>query len=228
MKLVLLPGMDGAGDLFTGFIAALPDSIQPQIVRYPKDQCLSYPELLKLVQAPVCEPFVLLAESFSSPLAIQFAATSPPNLKALILCAGFTSSPIIGWRRTLALWMAPILFRIPLYGWAARLFLIGPSTPPLLLAEVRAAVSSVRSEVLTDRLRNVLTCDAREELAEIVVPILCLTAKHDRLVNESSLKEVRNTHPQAIVAEVDGPHLILQGEPRISAEIVADFVRQLS
>jgi len=35
---------------------------------------------------------VILAESFSAPIAIRLAAEAPPNLKALVICAGFIES----------------------------------------------------------------------------------------------------------------------------------------
>src|ERR1035437_1949808 len=87
-RLVLLPGMDGTGELYANFIAALPHRFEMEIVRYPVDVSLSYSELLCFVQSTIkdSEPFVLIAESFSTPLTIQLATTNPPNLKGLVLC----------------------------------------------------------------------------------------------------------------------------------------------
>jgi pimeloyl-ACP methyl ester carboxylesterase len=87
--LVLLPGMDGTGELFANLVDAMPEPFELITVRYPTDQELSYSELKAFVQAacPVSRPFVLLAESFSTPAAIQYAATMPPNLCGLVLCA---------------------------------------------------------------------------------------------------------------------------------------------
>jgi pimeloyl-[acyl-carrier protein] methyl ester esterase len=72
LKLVLLPGMDGTGMLFAGFVTALPESFETMTVRYPTDRPLSNLELEGIVRAacPVTEPFMLVAESFSTPLAI--------------------------------------------------------------------------------------------------------------------------------------------------------------
>lgn len=68
-KLVMLPGMDGTGELFADFVEALPDRFEVEVVRYPTNVCLSYTELMTFVQsaAPGSEPFVLIAESFSPP-----------------------------------------------------------------------------------------------------------------------------------------------------------------
>jgi len=98
LTLILLPGMDGTGELFERFLNVLPAWIHPKVVRYPSCQALSYTDLLALVRStlPASEPFVVLAESFSTPIAIRLAAEGPPNLKALIICAGFIESPVRG------------------------------------------------------------------------------------------------------------------------------------
>jgi pimeloyl-[acyl-carrier protein] methyl ester esterase len=163
VKLVLLPGMDGTGDLFEDFVAALPIPLETETVRYPAGECLSYGELEPLVRAaiPVSEPFLLVAESFSTPLAIWCAASCPPNLKGLVLCAGFATCPVRGWRRRVCSLLTPILFRIKFSETAARQFLVGKDAPDTLVAAVRAAVSSVQPKALSSRLSEVLGCDVR-------------------------------------------------------------------
>ena len=98
-RLVLLPGLDGTGQLFAEFLAALPDSFTATVVSYPTNKLFPYSELRTFVSAavPKTEPFVLLAESFSTPLAVEFAASNPPNLTALVICAGFVFKPIAAW-----------------------------------------------------------------------------------------------------------------------------------
>jgi pimeloyl-ACP methyl ester carboxylesterase len=228
-QLVLLPGMDGTGELFADFVSALPDGFDAQVVRYPSGEFLSYNELMTLVRsaAPAAEPFVLVAESFSSPLAVQFAAMNPPNLKALIICAGFVSSPAQGWRRVAASLLAPVLFRLPLPGIFAKYFLLGSDPPEALLAAVRSAISAVRPTVLSARLRAILACDARAELARIDVPILYLQATHDRLVPASALEEIQRINPRAAVAKIPGPHLLLQCEPETAAQSISMFIETL-
>jgi hypothetical protein len=83
-KLVLLPGLDGTGVLFADFVAALSKELQTATVRYPLERCLSYSELEGLVRAAwsISEPFMLLAESFSTPLAIKDAASNLVNLRS--------------------------------------------------------------------------------------------------------------------------------------------------
>lgn len=94
--MVLLPGFDGTGRLFARFRAALPETLTTSTVAYPPEKFLPYSELPPFVRAavPDSSPFVLLAESFSAPIALEFAATNPPNLAAVIVCFGFDFKPL--------------------------------------------------------------------------------------------------------------------------------------
>src|SRR5215472_16577009 len=94
-RLVLLPGLDGTGELFADFVAALPPTIEATVIAYPAREFLTYAELSPLVRDQVAHlgPFVLLGESFSSPLAATLAGSRPANLAGLIICAGFVSNP---------------------------------------------------------------------------------------------------------------------------------------
>ena len=227
-KLVLLPGMDGTGELFDSFVKALPQSFTTEIVRYPPNRCLTSSELLHLVDSNAfgSEPFVLIAESFSSPLAIQWAATNPLNLKGLVICAGFTTSPIRGALRSIFRLLSPFCFLVTPPASAIKLLFVGRDAPSSLVAAVRSAISSVRPEALSRRLRMVLTCDARAELSKVTVPMLFIQPKRDRLVGLDRLEEMKEIKPNAEIEIVPGPHLLLQREPEIAAEVVARFARQ--
>jgi len=94
-RLVLLPGMDGSGFFFRDFIAALRPAVEPTVMRYPVDRGLGYLELEALVRdaLPCDEPFVLVGESFSGPIAIALASSYPPGLIAVVLVCTFARSP---------------------------------------------------------------------------------------------------------------------------------------
>lgn len=228
-KLILLPGMDRTGELFRYFVRELPHEFETVSVRYPGNRRLGYPELLRIVRAacPVDERFVIAGESYSAPLAIQFAATNPANLAGVVLCAGSASSPIRDWRRWVYGLLAPIAFRFPLPGFTARRWLVGAGATESLVAEVRSAIESVRPEVMAERAREVLACDVRGELAQIAVPILYIRANQNRVVSATCSDEIRRISPMVEFVEIDGPHLLLQREPRRAADAVLNFVRRL-
>ncbi|MGB0124986.1 MAG: alpha/beta fold hydrolase, partial [Silvibacterium sp.] len=198
LKLVLLPGMYGTGELFADFIEALPIGFAAQAVGYPNDVSLSYRDLLHLVRScvPISEPYVIVAESFSTPLAIQFAATNPPTLMGVVLCAGFATSPVRGFLRFLTPFLAPVLGRLPVSGLAGRIAVFGSTAPESLQDRLRGAMAAVTPRVLMDRVRTVVGCNALEEIREIQVPVLYMHARHDRVVNAVCLEEIRRVKPE--------------------------------
>lgn len=220
--------MDGTSQLLFSLMRALPFDCRKSAQVYLADIHIPYDKLLRMVQAYAPErPFLLIAESYSTPLAIRFAATHPQHLKALVLCAGFASSPVRGWRRLAAQLLRPFLFHLPLTEHAIEHFLLGECADPALGAEVRAALSAVKPSVLAARLGEILACDVRAHLTEIVVPILYIQAENDRLVGPNSLAEILLHKPDLIVASIPGPHLLFQREPARTAKAIEDFVHQL-
>jgi pimeloyl-[acyl-carrier protein] methyl ester esterase len=227
VKLVLLPGMDGTGRLFADFIAAVQGEFDMLVVCYPRQRALSYVELERLVRSelPDCEPFLLVAESFSTPIAIRCAATAPENLKGLVLCAGFIQSPLKGLRRFAALALAPIIFRWSAPNSVLRLFLIGRDGDSSLPGAVRTVLSDVKPEVLVARLRYVLHCDERLNFQRLRIPTLLIRPTKDRLIPVSSYEETCTTNPMIEIVEIEGPHLVLQTNAAQAAEVVSRFAK---
>jgi pimeloyl-ACP methyl ester carboxylesterase len=225
-SILILPGMDGTGKLLLNFAAALPEQMRCEVSQYPTDVSLSYDQLANIVRS-FCEdspPFVLIAESFSTPLAIRIAAENPANLRGLILCAGFATSPVRGLKHWLASLLAPALMRLPLPEAAIRSWLVGHDAESTLVTAVRETIASVKPAVLSARLRAVLACDVRPELREINVPMLSLQARHDRLVGPHCVEQIRTIRPDVRTVVVDGPHFLLQREPQRCAQAVAEFL----
>lgn len=229
IALLLLPGLDGTGDLFTNFIAALPPNLEARVVRYPADRFLSYEELLSVAKdaIPRAGPFVLLAESFSTPLAVKLAATDPSNLAGLIICAGFIKNPMTGWLLRMKALLRPAIFRVPPPRFVLEYFLIGAHAARGLGDAVRHALRSVSPEVIALRVRAAMACDVREELIRVRVPILYLQAEQDRLVGKRCFKEIQELKQDTIFASIPSPHLVLQREPRRAAESIVRFLERL-
>jgi pimeloyl-ACP methyl ester carboxylesterase len=219
--------MDGTGELFADFVRAL-GAIRSEVVSYPADSCLTYSEVLEFLPplAVASQPFVLLAESFSSPAAIAFAATRPPNLKGLVICGGFVTGPVPRVFRSFCIFLSRFLpsgLKLPL---AIRLFLVGCRAPSRLVLQVKKVLDAVPAKTLSARLQAILACDARSELAKVNVPILLIRPTHDRLVGSSKTKEMRQIRPTAAVRSIDGPHLLPQRKPEQVAAVVAEFLLQ--
>jgi pimeloyl-[acyl-carrier protein] methyl ester esterase len=203
---VLLPGLDGTGRLFAPLLAVLPAGVQARVVDYPRDTVLGHEELAARVDLPD-EPFLLVGESFSGPVALRIAARRPAGLVGVVLVATFATPPV---PRALAALPWDALFRRSPPRAALRHALCGGDAT--LAAEVAAAIATVAPAVLAGRLRAVLACDAREALIACEVPLLYLQATADRVIPARCGAEIARAG--AMLVRVDGPHLLLQTNPR--------------
>ena len=224
--LVLLPGLDGTGQLFAEFLATLPATLTATVVSYPARRFLPYGELLQLVSAavPQTEPFVVLAESFSTPLALKYAATNPSNLAAVVICAGFTRKPIAGWSALVKAVAKPWFFTLRLPRFVLEYFLIGENAPPTLIQRLRQTLQLVRPEVLSGRMREALECDASDDLARTTVPMMYLRALHDRLLSAACHREILQIRPDIVSATIEAPHMLLQREAQKAANLIVAFI----
>jgi pimeloyl-[acyl-carrier protein] methyl ester esterase len=225
ITLVLLPGMEGTGSLFAPFTRALPDRVKPVIVSYPADRPLDYAGHLKIVMAslPVDEPFFLLGESFSGPLAFMAAARHPRGLMGIILSATFVTWPLPLPPSVAGAAVSLGFFRLK----ATRLFfriLIGRNATAELRTLFAEALARVTAEVLSARARAVIGLDCRAELRNCPVPLFTLVADHDRLVAGRCPEQIRALRPDMKMAHVDSSHLILQCAPVQAAGLICGFM----
>jgi pimeloyl-[acyl-carrier protein] methyl ester esterase len=222
--LVLLPGMDGSGLLFDDFIAALGGAVRPQVIAYPADRALGYAELVALVRSrlPANQPYYLLGESFSSPVAIALAAERPPMLMGLIISCGFARNPAPAMHRLRALVrFVPLSHRFS--GLAAPL-LLGWHARPGLRHALQRALAPAPVSLLRHRLRAVLEVDYSAQMASVAVPVLYLQAAHDRIVPASAAQHMRSLQARLQVVTLHGPHLLLQAAPHEAAAAVRAFI----
>src|SRR5262245_23390841 len=112
VSLVLLPGLDGTGNLFRPLLQKLPAEVEPIVLSYPAREFLDYSALAQLAlrSLPTDRPVVLLGESFSGPVAVLAAAAQPKGLLGVILCASFVIAP-----RPWAKFALPLASLLPLH-----------------------------------------------------------------------------------------------------------------
>jgi hypothetical protein len=134
-RVVLLPGLDGTGQLFAPLIAAAPTGINCAVVDYPHHEA-SIDVLEQRVRKRLPGPCILIAESFSGPIAVRVA--SDARVKALVLCYSFVSGPLLPALRHIAI---PALFKLPRPASMLRLLLLGRHAAEELV-EIPAAGSS--------------------------------------------------------------------------------------
>ena len=225
--LVLLPGMDGTGELFGPFIEALGPAQPVQVLRYPAERPMDYAELVRWAgrQLPANGPYVLLGESFSGPVAWRLAAHAGERLKGLVLCCTFARnpmpalSPLAGWCRALPWRAVPE----PWLAWA----MLGRAAGPQARQAFRRALDQVPRRVLSARARAVLTLAEPPPALSPGLPVLCLSAQGDRIVPRAATRQIQHALPQARAVALPGPHGLLQANPAAAAAAVLAFVRRI-
>ncbi len=223
--IILLPGLDGTGELFKPFVQYLPGRIKPIIISYPRDEVKTYNELKKLASSylPGDIPFFVLGESFSGPLSVMISHEKPMGLRGLILCATFFKNPFFllpSWIKFLSvspiyrLWPLLIRLRTTLWGSDFR------ATADLALK----AIKSVSPAVIAHRVKSILSVNVENELRLCPFPTLYLRAERDRLVRRHNYRKVKSVKNDVKLKTIDTQHFILQMEPKRSSEILVEFM----
>ncbi len=227
-SLVLLPGMDGTGDMFRPLLDAFVGTLSAAVVSYPPSEPLRYAELAALVRdsLPTNRPYVLLGESFSGPIAVTLAAERPHGLIGLILCASFVSNPI-PWVRPLRMLLGflPIQAALRTLG-PSRLF--GRSETPELRRLFFEAAKQVSTPVLRTRIREALDVDVSPLLGSVDVPMVYIQATEDRLLTQGVADHFLRAAPKAKLVRIASPHGVLQCVPHEAARVIAEFLRVVS
>jgi pimeloyl-ACP methyl ester carboxylesterase len=227
VRLVLLPGLEGTGRLFQPLLAHLDSAFEPLVVSY-SSAAKTYEEIVPAVrrELPRDRPFVLLAESFSGPVAILLASERPAGLRALVLSASFARSPLPGGS-ALRLLVGPKTFRRIPRALILRA-LLGRHARSHVAVDVREAIFSVPTSTIVARIGEALRVDVSAKLQRLDLPILYLAARHDRIVPPAAAEHVARCAPQTTIVTIAGPHLLLQTAPAEAASAIGAFAAEAS
>lgn len=215
MKLVLLPGLDGTGELFEPFLQALPITLKVQVIAYPNRE-QNYTELTEFVLSQLPnEDFVLLGESFSGYIAYQVALQKPAHLRKVVFVASFITTPrpwLLRAFNTLSKKLLAIRPPSLLIKW----FLLDTAdkaTVDLFLQVLK----SVSPQVLAYRLEQIAQLpNSSNNSCE--VPAVYLQADRDFLVPKQKFTDIKSLFSNLVLIKIDGPHFILQAMPQDCAE----------
>lgn len=229
MRWILLPGFDGTGLLYAPLLRALPPEIVPVVIRYPADRICSASELVGIVLSalPESEPYVLIAESFSGPIALRASASHLQPPTALVLCASFAKCPVPRLVISMLRILGSTLVRYRPPKWLIRRYLIGEA-PDDVEALFYSAISTVSPRVLAHRFAVLLEFNEKYASGEIKSPLLYLQATRDRLVGTRNVRFLQRHCPALRVERIESPHLILQVQPQASVRAILGFLGQLS
>jgi len=225
-NLVLLPGMDGTGILFKQFLEVLPENLNPIVVPLPNDPTLNYQDLCAFLNNKVeaLDQYAIIAESFSGPLALQYASRYPSKIKAVALCASFISNPLPKYFQWIQFILPSIVWKLQPSNWMLKKILLGKDCSDELLESVRTTLRSVNPKVIASRVRQIFNLKNHHLASRIAIPILYLAGSHDRLVGQRGLDQLNAHYTNITSVTIDGPHMLLQRRPLICAEEILKFL----
>lgn len=224
MRLILLPGMDGTGILFNPLISELPDNVNFNVISYPTHTPLNYSELTALVRRglPIDDEIIIVAESFSGPIAYNLAKDKHLKIKSIIFVASFLKKPRI--LLNLINWLPlSVIFKLPIPVVIIRTYFLGKSANQGIVELFKDVVKKVSGKVLASRCKQISNLDT--SLESINTPCLYIQAENDKLVTNESLDAFKQVNTSIKVVMVQGPHFILQSNPKKCAEIIAEEYR---
>ena len=215
--ILLLPGMDGTGELFRPLLKRMPEGRAVRTIRYPTSLPLTYPELERFVlshlAASASERIVLVAESFSGPIALRLSTNSGLNLRAVVIVSSFASRPFGLWGHVLSWFSAPLLSRNRIHPRLLRTFLLGNKAADELVTATAQVISRVAPSVLAGRLRDALTSSYCSLPIAPTTRVIALFSKRDRLLGERGRKSILKVCPTIETYMLDAPHFALQVAP---------------
>jgi pimeloyl-ACP methyl ester carboxylesterase len=227
-EVVFLPGIDGTGISCEPLRPLLPRDVPVTVVRYPTDRLLSFEETLHCAMGQIPsagkDPIVI-AESFSGPVAIALIGSGRLRAKCLILAATFARTPRPIGLTILSTLPLEHMLRLP---WPRCLLTHviagGEETTDLFLAMWQRVKNLVPARVMVHRLEVIRHTDVRRWLPGVRVPSLYIQAAGDRSVPASALFDFAEGLADLRVVRLRGPHFILQARPREALDAIQRFM----
>jgi pimeloyl-[acyl-carrier protein] methyl ester esterase len=226
--IVFLPGMDGTGISFEPLRALLHQEINVIVIRYPTDKLLDFDETVQCAKdqiQSVQQDVIVIAESFSGPVAIALVGSGHLKAKCLILCSTFAKSPRPVLLKILNYLPLELLLRLPFPRFLLKHVVEGgKKATDLFLAMWQRVKALVPAKTLVHRLKIISQVDVRGWLPELTIPCLYIQAASDRAVPASSLFDFTETITDLRVIRIKGPHFIFQAQPGESLAAIQNFV----
>lgn len=218
MEIVLLPGMDGTGELFAPLMPFL-DKESTTVISYPKHGKQDYGTLVEYVKSKLPnDDFILVAESFSGPIGAILAKRNLLNLKAIVFVATFISPPRQFILKIMRLIPLKQLSKMPFTTRIYRHFLFSPHVSDSVVAQFQKVLAKLPSKILKQRMLAIETLKLNN--GNIAIPAIYIRPEDDKLVPYSKCVEFKMLFNNISVKTIKGPHFIIQTNPKECAEII--------
>lgn len=206
--------------------AALDKTIATRVCRYTTEE--SFDDYVETAAAMLpLGNAVLVAESFSGPVALALMARYPTRIACAVLCATFAISPYRSLTRVAHILPTSLFHLTSLQRHVVKRFCLNGESDGVLMEQVVATNRSLRASTIQRRLQVLANIDIRPLLSQIATPMLYLQATRDRIVSARMSRELTGLLPRVMVRQIDGPHLLLQSRSAECAAAISDFIVQV-
>ncbi len=224
-QLIFFPGLDGTGISYEPLSEFVATDTEVIIVRYPKAKVQDFHEIVECADGQIssANDAVVIAESFSGPIAIELIASGRLRAKCLILCATFARSPrpfLLNVAKYLPL---STILGLHLPDTILKLVLGGSEFSDSLLPIFHRMKDKVLPKVLAQRLKIVSCVDVRQWLSKLSIPCCYIQATADIAVPSSAISDFTDNISNLNVKNIRGPHFIIQARPKETAEVIEEF-----
>ena len=228
LKWTFLPGLHGTDALFDGLRDHLPKETECEWVNLPTKGKQDYGKLSKWLDEELPrlrgQKRLLIAESFSGPLALMLASRRKDEVAGIVLAAGFCDAPM---NPGIALLPLRPLFMVKPPRKALEHFLIGNDASEAEIEALKQTIQSIPSSTLSKRVRAVLEFDEGDAPQLKGLPMLILQAHNDNLIPWEAQQRLEARYPEARTHWIESPHMILQRHPKACLEKIHGFAADL-
>jgi len=161
-----------------------------------------------------------VAESFSGPIGAYLAEED--NIKGVVFVATFLTPPSKFLLAMSQLLPIKFLSKLPGSGLVLQAMMFGHRANKELLSQFETIINEIDMKVLKNRLKIMRSLKFNGK--ESNIPSTYILPTKDRLVSKSKHHEFIKYFSQLQVKEVNGPHFVLQINPKESAQKISVFI----
>lgn len=242
ITVVLLPGADGTGLLFTPLLNHIKQACAHSVTGYDIDVInLNHNEAGQPLEQSVTaqarrierlyneQPVIIIAESYSGLIANELLARGNLSIKQVIFVASFLGNP----NRLTALAsrfeakrLKYLISTLPEQLWGRVVF--GQWYSSELICLFKQALEQTPDKLLQQRLQNIANAshsrNARSTNLKLDPPCLYLQATADRLVGKNNIKTFKKQFTNFDCVTLEGTHFLLQTNPAKAWSVIESWL----
>ncbi len=212
--------------MFSPIMPAL-SAYDAQVVRLPDTRKQDYDILCEYVSEKLPnEDHIIVAESFSGPIAAKLAVQHHENIRGIVFVATFLTPPRKSLLAVSRVFPVKLLAKLPMAKYFEKRLFLGKGANDELVTLFRKTISALDSQLIRSRLRAVE--NLKVSLKKCTVPSIYLQATNDKLVPSTHSEEFDDFFTEIKIRPIQGPHFLLQAKPQESADEIRKFIEGIS